>query len=95
MIPQPIQAMHKLIAWVLALSLCWGAGATQAASAGKESPSERAARAEALYYQGYELVGLKLSFQHQLTNMHDAEIERGWSIIDQAEIGRASCRERV
>lgn len=84
MIPQPIQAMHKLIAWVLALSLCWGAGATQAASAGKESPSERAARAEALYYQGYELVSLKLSFQHQLTNMHDAEIERGWSIIDQA-----------
>lgn len=84
MIPQPIQAMHKLIAWVLALSLCWGAGATQAASADKESPSERAARAEALYYQGYELVGLKLSFQHQLTNRHDAAIERGWSIIDQA-----------
>lgn len=84
MIHQPIQAMHKLIGWVLALSVCWGAGATQAASAGKESPSERAARAEALYYQGYELVSLKLSFQHQLTNRHDAEIERGWSIIDQA-----------
>ncbi len=84
MIPQPIQAMHKLIAWVLALSVCWGAGATQAASAGKESPSERAARAEALYYQGYELVSLKLSFQRYSTNKHDAEIERGWSIIDQA-----------
>lgn len=86
MIPQPIQAMHKLIAWVLALSLCWDAGVTQAASVGKESPSERAARAEALYYQGYELVSLKLSFQRYSTNKHDAEIERGWSIIDQAAV---------